>query len=282
MIRLLTIVLIVFIPYVGMSQIIKSNTAPPPPDGFENPGPDLRLKYPIFSFGSGAMMYLGSLKSPARYQRFFGLRPSFHAGLEQRFGKVVGISGNFLYGWVASEKRDVQTFYNFQSRVINADVRLTLNFDYLLFKKRQICPFVSLGAGYLNFATRSDLKDTDGKTYFLWDDGVLRDQSQTGTLTGTPKELRRDYTYETDVTPNGHNTLVIPVSAGFRFKMHDFWDFQLAYTYYYTISRFVKSDIGGWNDGYGYLSFGFSYYFGQLYQGRYELDKLREEFKDAK
>jgi hypothetical protein len=116
----------------------------------------------------------------------------------------------------------------------------------------------------------------------LWDDGVIRDQNQIGNLQGTPEVLNRDFTYETDITPSKRNTIVFPACAGFKFKMHNFWDINIGFTYNYMLGSFMGQNLAPGNDSFGNLHMGVIYHFGQKDQGYEELRKIREEFKNAK
>jgi hypothetical protein len=250
--------------------------------GFEEPNHTLRLRYPILKGGGGMVFYLGNVQSPPGFRRYIGVRPSAHLSVEQRFGKVLGLSANFMYGRSAGEKRSKTEFLNFESQLITADLRITINFDYILFKRAMIAPYIELGAGYLHFNTLSDLRDANQKQYYLWDDGVIRDQNQIGNLQGTPEVLNRDFTYETDITPSKRNTIVFPACAGFKFKMHNFWDINIGFTYNYMLGSFMGQNLAPGNDSFGNLHMGVIYHFGQKDQGYEELRKIREEFKNAK
>ncbi|MCS6981904.1 MAG: hypothetical protein N2110_00710 [Flavobacteriales bacterium] len=242
---------------------------------------EFKHSYPILKVFGGGLMYVGDLRSREGLKRFWGFRPAFGAGLEQRFGKWLGLSANFMYGWVASEKRSINEFVNFKSRIINADVRTMLHFDYLLMGRQTVAPYVAAGVGYINFRTFSDLKDAQGRTYYLWTDGQLRDQPQDQPQMGFPQVIQRDYKYESDVTPARNNFLIFPVSAGFQFKVHKYWHYHLDATYFFTLSHFTNSSLQMRKDGYLFVNAGLRFFISQSQEGIYELKKIREKYKDA-
>ena len=82
-------------------------------------------------------------------------------------------------------------------------------------------PFVGVGLAHVDHLMKQDLEDAWGRTYHLWSDGTLRDRDETGDHDGNATVLRRDYTYESDVTgsdfgPTAGRSLAIPAQMGVR------------------------------------------------------------------
>jgi opacity protein-like surface antigen len=242
-------------------------------DGMKSPEAGLRYSLPIIHVGGGCTFYTGNLKGPRNLSKFNTIRWGMHAGVEQRFGKLFGAGGTFYYGFFAGEKHTPSEFLNFQSRQLGADVSATLHFDQIMGNFEALAPYISIGIGYANIRTKTDAKDAEEKTYYLWDDGVLRDQSQATTTNGNPQQLYRDFSYET-VLASGIHSIRFPVEAGVRFKLHDFWDLGLSYKHAIYLSRF-HPNVGGGIDHAGYLSASLFWYTGIFRQGSYELSKKR-------
>jgi hypothetical protein len=232
-------------------------------DNMVTPSENERYSWPIVSIGGGATFYTGGVKSPRNLSKFRGARWGINAAVEQRFGKYIGAKLNLFYGLTAGEKHTFTEFNNFQSRLISTDVRFVFHFDHLLGKRHVVAPYIAVGVGYVNFRTKSDLENSEGIKYNLWDDGALRDQAQTGQTNGSPQVLTRDFTYETTVNKSG-NTLTFPMEAGLRFKMHDFWDFGMGYTHTFILNRFLPSTTNTKPDNYGYASATIYWYLGQF------------------
>lgn len=235
-------------------------------EGMTNPNELERYSWPIVSVGAGATFYTGGIHSPRNLSKFSGTRWGVNAQVEQRFGKYFGGKFNLFYGLTAGERHTMTEFDNFQARLTSADVRFAFHLDHIIGKRQLVAPYVAVGIGYINFRSKSDLTDANGNTYFLWNDGSLRDQAQTGGQTnGTPQELKRDFTYETTVNKSSH-TVTFPIEAGIRFKVHDYWDFGMGYTYTFLLNRFVPSVANTKPDNYGYASATIYWYLGQFNQ----------------
>lgn len=234
-------------------------------EGMVTPNEAYRYSWPIVSVGAGATFYTGGLRSPRDLGKFNGARWGMNAQVEQRFGKYLGGKFNLFYGLAAGERHTFQRFDNFQSRMVGTDLRMMFHFDHILGKKRFVTPYIGIGIGYLNYRTKSDLKNAQGLTYYLWDDGSLRDQSQSIQTNGNPKELRRDFTYETTIVRSG-NSITFPVEAGLRFKLHDYFDFGMGYTHYLMLTRFMEVKQNKKLDNFGYASATIYWYLGQFNQ----------------
>lgn len=81
-------------------------------------------------------------------------------------------------------------------------------------------PFIGIGISHVDHVMKRDLEDASGRPYHLWSDGTLRDLDEAGDHAGNATVLRRDYTYESDVTPAPKSTagriLAIPAQVGLK------------------------------------------------------------------
>ena len=82
-------------------------------------------------------------------------------------------------------------------------------------------PFVGIGIAHVDHWMKQDLEDAEGRRYHLWSDGTLRDRDEAGDHAGNATVLRRDYTYESnmsdlqDQSASGRS-LAIPAQIGVR------------------------------------------------------------------
>ena len=82
-------------------------------------------------------------------------------------------------------------------------------------------PFVGIGIAHVDHWMKQDLEDAEGRRYHLWSDGTLRDRDEAGDHDGNATVLRRDYTYESnmsdlqDQSASGRS-LAIPAQIGVR------------------------------------------------------------------
>lgn len=222
-----------------------------------------RYALPVVSVGAGATFYTGGLRSPRNLSKFAGTSWGVNAQVEQRFGKYFGGKLNAFYGLTAGERHTFTHFENFRARLTGVDLRFSFHLDHISGKRQPVAPYVSVGVGYLNSTVKSDLQDSQGRTYHLWDDGSLRDESQTGQTGGDPQVLKRDFRYETTLTKSAH-TITFPVEAGFRFKLHDYWDFGIGYTHTFLLNRFMPAVNNLKPDHYGYAAATVYWYTGQV------------------
>src|SRR4029078_237240 len=90
----------------------------------------------------------------------------------------------------------------------------------------------------------TDAKDANGNTYYYWSDGTIRNIDQNAPNAGTAVELKRDYTYESDVREMNvdgfgkyaERSFAIPIGIGAAFKINDFFDFKLGTTMHFTFT----------------------------------------------
>lgn len=230
-------------------------------EGYALPTPKIKLRKPIIAAGSGVFFYTGEMRQRKQIDKY--IRPGFAAqlGIEQRFAKHFGIQINALYGNVISTVHTPTTFQNFKSTLLSGDLRFALNFEFWLSKKTSVAPYINLGAGFLHFQSKANLKDVDGRNYYPWSDGTLRELPEDG-FNPNATILENDLQYETDVTPNKRNSLQVMGEIGLRFKILNFWDFTASYTHFKPFTTFTN--YNGNNDHYGFVKVGIQYYFGQI------------------
>lgn len=111
-------------------------------------------------------------------------------------------SGSVMANWVwqaAGTRRDAHT----------RNASITQGFQ----------PFVGLGIGHVDYLMTRDLEDDLGRRYHLWSDGTLRDRDEAGDHGGDAPILKRDFSYESEVSPEavgGGRALSIPAQVGVR------------------------------------------------------------------
>lgn len=230
-------------------------------EGYRSPQPRLKLRYPVIHAGAGAIFYTGEMRAQKQFDKFIRASWGVQLGIEQRVGRYLGFQAHVLYGHVTSNVQTAWEFKNFKSRIISPDIRITLHFEHITSKRASVAPFISAGAGMVHFESRTDLYDKNGVRYHAWQDGSLRSKpEQPGNENALL--LERDYRFDTDVTPPRRNVFQVVGEAGIKFKILNFWDFQLSYTQYYSFGSFTS--YSGKNDSYGFMKAGLTYYFGQV------------------
>jgi hypothetical protein len=199
---------------------------------------------PTFSMGAGMLAFYGDI----------GSRQNDQSPLVTRFGYELRAAtpvfpwleaGLYaLHGRVGANERSLARNLNFESRVTIGGFQLSYNFLHLLDPDRTVEPFVLTGFESLEFLSKTDLRDAQGRTYHYWDDGTIRDAAQDGPNAGQASLLRRDYVYETDVresNPDGlgkytERTFAIPVGIGARMRLPKGFDLRLTATMHFSLS----------------------------------------------
>jgi hypothetical protein len=216
-------------------------------DTVENP-----VYKPVISFYYGVLNFRGDVRnsyiSPVignnalsvSISTFIDKKHNFNANF---FYLVGNLSGN-SYSY-----NDISRNLNFRSSVSSFGANVEYRFGHLIEKDALIRPYLSLGAGILNFSAKGDMVDANGLTYFYWSDGSIRDAPEG--LGADAPALYRDYEYETDLRLReqeefglgdyNQNALVFPVGIGAHFRISNRAFLSLGVSYYYAVSDMVDN-----------------------------------------
>ncbi len=206
---------------------------------------------PRIGLGTGTFTYYGEIQN---YQKKF-------APIVNKFGGILYVNApitkffNFEfaanYGKVASNERTLTRNINFESRIRMATFYLYYNF-YPLFSanRSRFHPFLGVGISSFEFLSKTDLYDQNGNMYHYWSDGSIMDMDENDPLASTmATELRRDYTYETDLREQNYDSLgkyreqalAFPITLGAEWHLSPRWDFRIAATYNFTFTDLIDN-----------------------------------------
>jgi hypothetical protein len=231
---------------------------------------------PSFSLGAGMFAFTGDVGfghrtfSPLVSRVGFDLRattpvtPWLEAGLYA------------LHGRLGVNERSTTRNLNLDSRITTGGFQLRYNFLHLLNPGRTVEPFVTVGFESVEFLTKTDLYDAQGRRYHYWSDGSIRDIDEAADNAQDAVIIQRDYSYETDVrelNADGfgkylERTWAVPVGVGVRMDLGGGFDARFSTTMHYTFSdlidgvtdQSVESRRGdGRNDRFIYSSFSIGY-----------------------
>ena len=188
---------------------------------------------PEIGISTGTLSFLGDvgyfkLQDPFLYKYAYALDVEFLYKYNLVF------AGNLMMGNLFGNQKTLLQNVNFQSSVFipSAQVR------YYLLKsdrsKRTLTPFVSVGVEGIIFNTSSDLTDKDGRTYFYWNDGTIKDKSETDKDKAKAVLLHRDYKYETKAKSGF--TMGFPIGLGVKLKLTEHLNASLSASYHFSIS----------------------------------------------
>ena len=209
-------------------------------------------RLPSVFVGAGILSFNGDIGKGLDISSLTRIRSGFTIGVEQRFGKVLGVSLNGVFGKVANSDHGIQSNLNFESPIRQGDLNLVLHLDKGI--KSIIAPYIQAGISYVMFDPHSDLMDKNWVTYNYWSDGTIRNLPET---TPPPKNsilIQRDYTYETQLKdPNEdykRSAFAAPLGIGFKLNATQHLALNLAGTYYLAFTDRIDNIKKGKADSY--------------------------------
>lgn len=152
-----------------------------------------------------------------------------------------------VHGRVAVNERSLTRNLNLESRITTGGVMFRYNFHQLLNPDRAVEPYINVGFESVEFLSKTDLRDAQGRPYHYWSDGTIRDINEQATNAADAVILDRDYTYESDVRESNldgfgkylERTWAIPVGVGARMDIGNGFDFRMGATMYLTRSDLI-------------------------------------------
>lgn len=222
---------------------------------------------PSLALGLGVLSFDGDIGNGVNLTSLSRIRGGYSLTLDQRIGKVFGVSINGIYGKLADSEMGAKRNLNFESKVIQADLNFVIHLDndFILKRTSIFAPYLYAGFGYMKFDSYGDLTDKNGVKYNYWTDGTIRDLKDS---TNGAKIIQRDYTYETKLNDSAkytNSTFAIPIGLGVNLKIVDNLFINLGATYYMTMSDWIDNFKGGKNDSYIFANFAIQYNFGKPY-----------------
>jgi hypothetical protein len=239
---------------------------------------DNRLPY-IYVGGGNLSLMNDDYADGANLYNVASWKWGINAGIEHRTFSAVGFSLNFLYGWLGTSERTPTTSTptngnsgnrNIETEIMNIDLKVNVYLDNNLFINRASnwSPYLFGGVGYiLQMKQRTDLLDSEGRTYHYWDDGRVTDRPKTAENLGTFTELDLNNRYETELEESFDGSeletsaLAFPFGLGLRYKFGNKFHADISATYYWSLSDHLDGYKNGSNtDHFLYTSVGFAYH----------------------
>jgi cell division septation protein DedD len=230
---------------------------------------------PKVSLGMGRLAYYGDL-----YQKHFQSpltgRMAYDLNISQRLTRYLQLNFNVLFGTLGANENLPNRHENFYSEIRAGGLNLLYDFGNFIPDGYNIRPFVSFGVMGFEFLSKTDLKDKNGNTYYYWSDGSIKDRPQNAPDAQNAKDLKRDYTYETDIRERNadgfgkyrESAWAFPVGGGFMMKVTDRIDAKLNFQLFFTTTDYIdgitSKSMGNragnkQNDRFSYTSFSIQY-----------------------
>lgn len=227
-----------------------------------------KKRLPSVYIGAGVLSFNGDIGKGLDISSLTRIRSGVTVGVEQRIGKVLGVSLNGLFGKVANSDHSASSNLNFESSIKQGDLNLVFHFDNgFIFKHNSIvAPYLQAGLSFIKFDAYGDLKDKNGIAYNYWSDGTIRSQPETSPPTPNVPIVQRDYTYETQLKdPNEdykRSGLGLPLCVGFKLNATELLSFNIAGTYYLTFTDRIDNVKAGKSDRYffGFVTMELNFY----------------------
>ncbi len=183
-----------------------------------------------------------------------------------------------LHGRLGANERGATRNLNFQSRITTGGFQFSYNFLHLLNPDRVVEPWISLGFESVEFLSKTDLLDAQGRAYHYWSDGTIRDIAEDAPNAGDAILLERDHYFESDIREldldgfgkYDERSWAVPVGIGARMRLGGGWDLKLGATMHYTLTDLIDGVTeesmderagDARNDRFLYSSFSVSYAF---------------------
>lgn len=219
---------------------------------------------PSLTIGVSALKFTGDVGKQTDVSPMLDTRLGYYLAVEQRFGKVLGISLGGSYGKLAGTDQNKNSKLNFQTTIMQGELLFTANFDKVMKENPAVSPFLNIGVGYMMFNSYGDLKN-DTTPYNYWSDGSIRNLPELPANQTTAQIIKRDYTYETqlkDPTTNYQRaTIVLPMGGGLNFHVGERWLTSVGINYVMCLSDYVDNSKKGGNDSYLQANVGIQYEF---------------------
>ena len=209
--------------------------------------------------GMGFLTFFGDLSKESELSKYTNIRAAYYFNFERRFGNIFGVQLDGLFGKVAFNEvsANVAQNRNFESPIMQFGLNAVFHFDndVMIKRKSPFSPFIAVGIGYTMFDPHGDLQDKNSLKYFYWQDGTIRDIDEADISAGSAVIIRRDYTYETQLTDSVANysrsSIAIPLTFGLKWKFTPRVQGRLFATYNLTQTDFIDNVSGnGNNDSY--------------------------------
>ncbi len=263
---------------------------------------------PTIGLGTGVFSFYGDL-----YQKHFQMpmisRIGYELYITQALNDYLKLGFHALSGNLGANERFVngERNLNFESRIFLGGIHILYDFGNFLPQRREASPFISLGIESFEYSSKTDLFDAHGNRYYYWSDNSIRNLSETDPQASKAIEIKRDYTYETDIRELNldkfgkypEHSFAIPVGIGATFKINDYLNFKLGTTLHFSFTDYIDGVTGKSlgnrvgnknNDRFLMSSFSISYNFGvgknekadetNFYEGVENVDFLALENED--
>jgi hypothetical protein len=202
---------------------------------------------PTFSLGAGMFGFYGDIGSDHAGYSPLVTRFAYEFRAATPVTKWLEVSLFALHGQLGVNERSFTRNLNFNSRITTGGLQFVYNFNQFLRKDHVVEPFVGVGFESVEFLSKTDLYDAQGRQYNYWSDGTIRDIAETAANAADAVLLQRDYSYESDVREldlDGfgkytERNWAVPVSIGAKMKLGGGFDLRVGATMHFAFTDLI-------------------------------------------
>lgn len=202
---------------------------------------------PAFSLGTGMLGFYGDIGFQSRGYSPLVSRIGYELRAYSPINEWLEVSLFAVHGRLSANEHSAPRYLNFESRITTGGVQFAYNFLQLLNPKRVVEPWVSVGFETVEFLSKTDLMDGQGRRYHYWADGSIHDIAEDAPNAADAVEIHRDYTYESDVRESNFDgfgkyreqTWAIPVGVGVKMRLGHGFDARLGTTMHFSGSDLI-------------------------------------------
>ena len=249
---------------------------------------------PKIAIGMGRLGFHGDLYEK-HFQSPLTARSAYDLNISQRLTHSLQLNFNILFGKLGANEYTANRNENFQSEIRAGGLSLMYDFGNIIPETAKARPYLSLGVSSFEFLSKTDLRDKDGKLYYYWKDGSIKDMPEGSANAQFANNLIRDYYYETDIRERNldgfgkysENAWAFPIAAGAILKITDRIDLKLNFQYNFTTTDYIdgisNKSIGNragnsQKDNFSYMSFALQYDLITKPRQKSRKDTLNNEF----
>ena len=201
---------------------------------------------PQIGVGAGYFSFYGEVNNKGANSPLVG-QAGFSFDVSRKINSYFDLGFIYINGTITGNQNS-GSYYNFQTRINSFSAYGLYNWGHL-WRNQYIQPYTSIGFETFEFNSKADMVDASGNNYFYWNDGSIKNLSQTAPNASDAVVLKRDYNYETDL--RGLNldglgnysrvSFSIPVGAGVQFNISERFTVRVGTSFHYTFTDNVDN-----------------------------------------
>jgi hypothetical protein len=202
---------------------------------------------PAFSVGAGMFGFFGDIGRDHTGYSPLVTRFAYEFRAATPVTRWLEVSLFALHGQLGVNERSLSRNLNFKSRITTGGLQFIYNFDHFLRKDHVVEPFLGVGFESVEFLSKTDLYDAQGRQYNYWSDGTIRDIAETAANAADAVLLQRDHDYESDVREldlDGfgkytERSWAVPLSIGAKMKLGGGFDLRVGATMHFSFTDLI-------------------------------------------